>query len=170
MNKFTRPKSALPPAAGKDYSRTRMKIGSFLARGAPIAELTDQAEVDQKFISWRRWVLVTLCLGYGSAYTCRLGLSVIRTETIEAGIFTATALGSIGLAFKVAYGFGKLFNQFLIKSLACGRQQDNVSRLLPKLLDFFYTANNRFDLNHHAGTTAKRPVIHTLVLVCCPPT
>jgi OPA family sugar phosphate sensor protein UhpC-like MFS transporter len=58
-------------------------------------------------------VLVAITLGYGVAYTCRLGLSVVKKPVIDAGIFTPIDLGLIGAALFYTYALGKLVNGFL---------------------------------------------------------
>jgi len=37
--------------------------------------------------------MTAITLGYGIAYTCRLGLSVVKKPLIDGGIFTAEDLG-----------------------------------------------------------------------------
>ncbi len=58
-------------------------------------------------------VMLAITLGYGVAYTCRLGLSVVKKPLIDGGIFTADDLGLIGSGIFYGYAFGKLFNGFL---------------------------------------------------------
>jgi len=72
-----------------------------------------QAEVDRLFRRYRFAVMSSITLGYGIAYTCRLGLSVVKKPLIDGGIFTADDLGLIGSAIFYAYAFGKLVNGFL---------------------------------------------------------
>jgi len=57
--------------------------------------------------------MTSITLGYGVAYTCRIGLSVVKKPLIDGGIFTAEQLGVIGSAIFYGYAFGKLFNGFL---------------------------------------------------------
>jgi len=57
--------------------------------------------------------MTSITLGYGIAYTCRLGLSVVKKPVIDAGIFTADQLGLIGSSIFYVYAFGKLVNGFL---------------------------------------------------------
>src|SRR5512146_752518 len=52
-------------------------------------------------------------IGYGIAYMCRLGLSVVKKPMIDEGLFSAEQLGMIGSAIFYAYAFGKLVNGFL---------------------------------------------------------
>ena len=57
--------------------------------------------------------MLAITLGYGIAYTCRIGLSVVKKPLIDGGIFTANELGLIGSAIFYGYAFGKLVNGFL---------------------------------------------------------
>ncbi len=57
--------------------------------------------------------MLAITLGYGIAYTCRIGLSVVKKPLIDGEIFTADQLGVIGSAIFYGYAFGKLVNGFL---------------------------------------------------------
>ncbi len=85
----------------------------FFARGENQPRIEDPREVDRQYRRLRLSVMVTLTLGYGFAYTCRLGLSVVKKPLIDLGVFTAEELGWIGAAFLLGYGLGKVFNGFL---------------------------------------------------------
>src|SRR5258706_446886 len=71
------------------------------------------AEVDRTFRRKRLAVMLSITIGYGIAYTCRLGLSVVKKPLIDGGIFNADQLGIIGSALFYSYAFGKLVNGFL---------------------------------------------------------
>ncbi len=75
--------------------------------------LEDPREIDRLYRRYRLSVMLSITLGYGIAYTCRLGLSVVKKPLIDSGIFTANELGIIGSAIFYAYAFGKLTNGFL---------------------------------------------------------
>ncbi len=75
--------------------------------------LKDPREIDRLYRRYRLSVMLSITLGYGIAYTCRLGLSVVKKPLIDGGIFTANELGIIGSAIFYAYAFGKLTNGFL---------------------------------------------------------
>lgn len=87
--------------------------------------------------------MVSLTLGYGMAYTCRLGLSVVKKPLIDGGIFDAGELGWIGSAFFYGYGFGKLFNGFLA-------DHTNVRRFIPLGLALSAVINLFFGFNSMA--------------------
>jgi len=83
---------------------------STLATGKDAPRLEDAATIDSTYRRYRWSVIVSLTLGYGMAYTCRLGLSVVKKPLIDQGVFTADQLGTIGAAFLYGYGLGKLLN------------------------------------------------------------
>ncbi len=85
----------------------------FFATGPDRPALQDPARVDAAYRRHRAAVLVTITLSYGFLYTCRIGLSVIKQPTIDAGIFNATELGLISSALFYAYALGKFTNGFL---------------------------------------------------------
>jgi OPA family sugar phosphate sensor protein UhpC-like MFS transporter len=75
--------------------------------------IADRAEIDARFRKLRLRTIASLTFGYGMAYTCRLGMSVVKKPLIDGGVYSATELGWIGAAWKLSYGFGKLFNGFI---------------------------------------------------------
>jgi len=83
------------------------------APGPEKPPLQDRAQIDRLYRRARLSVLLSITLGYGVAYTCRLGLSVVKKPLIDGGIFTAEELGIIGSAIFYAYAFGKCVNGFL---------------------------------------------------------
>jgi OPA family sugar phosphate sensor protein UhpC-like MFS transporter len=85
----------------------------FFAAGEDKPLLHDTAQIDRLYRRHRIRVMLAITLGYGVAYTCRLGLSVVKKPLIDGGIFTAEQLGLIGSAIFYTYAFGKLFNGFL---------------------------------------------------------
>ncbi|MFC2115622.1 MFS transporter [Bacteroidota bacterium] len=85
----------------------------FFATGNDKPILNDSQEVDRIYKRNRRLIMIAITVGYGIAYTCRLGLSVVKKPLIDNGIFTAGELGDIGAALLYAYALGKLTNGFL---------------------------------------------------------
>jgi OPA family sugar phosphate sensor protein UhpC-like MFS transporter len=62
----------------------------------------------------RKWaVFLSITLGYGFYYVCRLSFSVAKKPMADAGIFDAAEMGVIGSALFFAYAFGKLANGVL---------------------------------------------------------
>lgn len=60
-------------------------------------------------------------VGYGFYYTCRLPLSVTKSQLVGAGVLDTAQLGRIGSAHKIAYAVGKLVNGFLADRVHLGR-------------------------------------------------
>jgi OPA family sugar phosphate sensor protein UhpC-like MFS transporter len=85
----------------------------FFATGPDATRLTDANEIDRRYRRYRLSIMLAITLTYGIAYTCRLGLSVVKKPLIDGGIFTAEQLGIIGSAIFYGYAFGKLVNGFL---------------------------------------------------------
>ena len=90
-----------------------MKLFQFFATGKDLPPLSDKQEIDAIYRRNRRLILLAITVGYGVAYTCRLGLSVVKKPLLDSGIFTAGDLGDIGAALFYAYALGKLTNGFL---------------------------------------------------------
>ncbi len=88
-------------------------IIEFFAAGKDKPLIRDTEHIDRLYRRHRLLIILTITIGYGIAYTCRLGLSIVKKPLIDGGIFTAEQLGLIGAALMVGYAFGKLFNGFL---------------------------------------------------------
>ena len=89
------------------------RLFRFFATGEDRPPLIDRAEIDRLYRRNRVAIMTALTLGYGVAYTCRLGLSVVKKPLIDGGIFSADELGLIGSGIFYGYAFGKLVNGFL---------------------------------------------------------
>ena len=98
-----------PPEAGG----RRLNPFRWFATGPDAEPIRDPKRVDALYRSSRLSVLVSITLGYGFLYTCRLGLSVVKKPLIDGGVFSAEDLGVIGAALFYGYAVGKLFNGFL---------------------------------------------------------
>jgi OPA family sugar phosphate sensor protein UhpC-like MFS transporter len=85
----------------------------FFATGEDRPLLGDKLEIDRLYRRNRISIMSAITIGYGIAYMCRLGLSVVKKPLIDGGIFTADDLGVIGSAIFYGYAFGKLVNGFL---------------------------------------------------------
>jgi len=88
-------------------------ILSFFASGKNKPLLEDKSKIDRLYKRHRIMIMTAITLGYGIAYMCRLGLSVVKKPLIDGGLFTADQLGTIGSSIFYAYAFGKLANGFL---------------------------------------------------------
>ena len=85
----------------------------FFAAAQEKPLIQDPQLIDRLYRRHRISIMITLTLGYGIAYMCRLGLSVVKKPLIDGGIFSADDLGVIGSAIFYGYAFGKLVNGFL---------------------------------------------------------
>jgi len=88
-------------------------ILTFFRSGPDRPALSDPAEIRRIFERLRWSVLLSLILGYGFFYTCRLGLSVAKKPMLEAGVVTVAQLGLIGSALLYVYAVGKFVNGVL---------------------------------------------------------
>src|SRR5438034_4673353 len=91
----------------------RRRLSNAFATGANKPIHGTQEEINRAFRRKRIAIMLSITLGYGIAYTCRLGLAVVKKPLIDAGIFSADQLGLIGSALFYSYAFGKLVNGFL---------------------------------------------------------
>ncbi len=89
----------------------------FFSTGQDKPVIQDPKQVDELYRKNRRCILPAITFGYGSYYTCRLALSVVKKPLIDNGIFTVTQIGTIGAAIFFGYAFGKLINGFLADHL-----------------------------------------------------
>ncbi|MGA2268299.1 MAG: MFS transporter [Bryobacteraceae bacterium] len=85
----------------------------YFASGPDKPPLRDPQQIERLYKRYRITVMTLITVGYGIAYMCRLGLSVVKKPLIDDGIFSADQLGTIGSAIFYAYAFGKLVNGFL---------------------------------------------------------
>lgn len=85
-----------------------MNLFRWFKSGENLPPLEDKPQVDQIYRRTRRSILMSVMLGYGFLYTCRLPLSVVKKPLIDSGLFDAEMLGRVGSAFAVGYAIGKL--------------------------------------------------------------
>ena len=89
------------------------KLYDLFKTGEDKPLIQDQSLV-KKLYDRRRWsVFVSITLGYGLFYVCRLSLSVAKKPMLEENILDAQQMGIMGSALFFAYAFGKFFNGFL---------------------------------------------------------
>ena len=89
------------------------KLVTFFKTGPDKPLITDQGMI-RKIYERKRWsVFISLVIGYGFFYTCRLSLSVAKKQMIDAGVVDVTELGIIGAVLLYVYAIGKFTNGFL---------------------------------------------------------
>lgn len=90
------------------------RVLRYFATGPDRPPLSDDPAVIRRVYERRRWsVMLSVTLGYGLFYVCRVNFSVVKKPLIDAGILTAQQMGFIGSAMLVTYAVGKLINGFL---------------------------------------------------------
>jgi OPA family sugar phosphate sensor protein UhpC-like MFS transporter len=92
-------------------------VANFFKTGPDAAPLTDEAEIRHKYRTRRISVFLSITLGYAMYYVIRQGFAVVKKPLLEAGVFDAMQLGSIGSVFFATYMVGKCFNGFLADRL-----------------------------------------------------
>ena len=93
-------------------------ILGFFRRSADAPQLVaDPARMRR--LQWQ--VFLTITIGYGFYYVCRLSLNVIKKPLIDGGYFEPAQLGAIGSALFFSYAFGRLINGFLVDHAHVGR-------------------------------------------------
>ncbi len=89
------------------------KLLRFFKSGPDLTQIEDKATV-RRVYERKRWsVLVTLIVGYGFYYTCRLSLSVAKKPMLDADVLSVEEMGLIGSMLFYVYAVGKLANGFL---------------------------------------------------------
>ena len=88
-------------------------VVNYFKTGPDKPLLEDPVQI-RKIYEFKRWsVFISLVIGYGFFYTCRLSLSVAKKHMIDAGIVDVNQLGIIGAVLLYVYAFGKFFNGVL---------------------------------------------------------
>ena len=104
----------LPPQRGVGLVLASRAVLKFF-RKAPLLPPRDIEDPDvRRELNHRRWaVFMSITVGYGFYYVCRLSFSVAKKPMADAGVFDAAQLGIIGSALFFAYAFGKFANGVL---------------------------------------------------------
>lgn len=89
----------------------------FFLTGPEATPLTDEAEIKRRYRRSRISVFLSITLGYAMYYVVRQGFAVVKKPLLEAGIFDALQIGSIGSVFFLTYMIGKCVNGFLADRL-----------------------------------------------------
>lgn len=88
-------------------------ISKFYKKSAPNAHSFPDENHDNELRRMKWSVFLSITVGYGFYYVCRLSFNVAKKSLADEGIFTVTELGLIGSALFFAYAFGKLANGML---------------------------------------------------------
>lgn len=89
-------------------------VQDFFRTGPEIpCTIRDPAELRRTY-ERRRWsVFLSITLGYGLFYVCRINFSVVKKPLLDAGLLDTTQMGAIGFALLIGYAIGKAVNGFL---------------------------------------------------------
>ena len=83
-------------------------------KSGPDAELIqDEETVKKVYEKKRRRMFITLVLGYGFYYLCRLSFSIAKKPMLDEGILDPMQMGIIGGVLLYVYGAGKFINGVL---------------------------------------------------------
>lgn len=117
------------------------KIIAFFKTGPDKVPLKNK-ELVKKIYNRKRWsVLISLIIGYGFFYTCRLGLSVAKKPILDAGILSVSEMGVIGSVLLYVYAVGKFVNGIL-------SDRANIKRFMSIALIFSAVVNIAFGLTN----------------------
>jgi len=84
------------------------KLADYFKTGPDRPVLADAGAI-RRIYERKRWsIFISLIVGYGFFYTCRLGLSVTKKPLIDAGVLTASELGIVGSVLLYVYAIGKM--------------------------------------------------------------
>lgn len=119
--------------------------GFFRTAPDKIIPLTDPNEIRQKYERSRWSVFLSVTIGYGIYYMCRLSLNVVKKPILDEGFLNADQMGKIGSALFITYAFGKFFNGFLADRM-------NVKRFMS--IGLFMTALCNLALGFKPGFAA----------------
>lgn len=86
---------------------------NFFKTGPDKPLIEDEELVRKIYERKRRSVFITLIIGFGLSYTCRLSLSVAKKPMLDAGVLAVDQMGLIGAALLYVYAVGKFINGFL---------------------------------------------------------
>lgn len=89
----------------------------FFLTGPDATPLTDEAEIKRRYRRNRISVFLSITLGYAMYYVVRQGFAVVKKPLLEAGVFNALQIGTIGSVFFFTYMIGKCVNGFLADRL-----------------------------------------------------
>jgi OPA family sugar phosphate sensor protein UhpC-like MFS transporter len=115
------------------------KIIMFFKTGEDKPLLNDENEINRIYKKKRWSIIISLILGYGFFYTCRLGLSVAKKPILDAGVLTVSEMGIIGSVLLYVYAVGKFTNGIL-------SDHANIKRFMSIALLFSAVINILFGL------------------------
>lgn len=88
-------------------------ILNYFKTGPDAPRLQDPSRIRKLYERYRTSVFLSVTIGYGFFYVCRLNFSVAKKEMLTEHILTADQMGFIGFVMLIVYAFGKFFNGLL---------------------------------------------------------
>jgi OPA family sugar phosphate sensor protein UhpC-like MFS transporter len=89
------------------------QLVNFFKTGPDLEVIQDEDTVKRMYKRKRWTVFITLIIGFGFFYTCRLSLSVAKKPMLDAGILDPAQMGVIGAVLLYVYAVGKFVNGIL---------------------------------------------------------
>ena len=90
------------------------RITDFFRTGSDRPPFSEDPREIRRLYERRRWsVFLSVTLGYGVFYVCRLNFAAATKPLLDEGLLSGTEIGLIGSVFFVVYAVGKLVNGFL---------------------------------------------------------
>lgn len=145
------------------------KLLDFYKTGPDKPLISKKPEAIRKKYERKRWsVFLTVTIGYGMFYICRLSLAVVKKPLIDAGIFDPAQLGTIGSALLFTYAFGRLTNGFLAdrsnikKFMSTGLMISAIINLVLGSVTLFYAFLILWGLNGWFQSMGSAPSVVSL--------
>ena len=118
-------------------------IIKFFATGKDLPLLKDEIQI-KRIYKRKRWsIFISLILGYGFFYTCRLGLSVAKKPILDAGVLSVSEMGIIGSVLLYVYAVGK-FTNGILSDRANIKRFMSIALLLSAIVNILFGLTNLF--------------------------
>lgn len=86
----------------------------YFSTGSDLPMRSVPPDVMRREYNWRRWsVFLSVTLGYGFFYLCRLSFSMAKKPMLDGGILTEEEMGAAGSIMLLVYSLGRLTNGVL---------------------------------------------------------
>lgn len=115
----------------------------FFKTGEDKPLLNDENEINRIYKKKRWSIIISLILGYGFFYTCRLGFSVAKKPILDAGVLTVSEMGIIGSVLLYVYAIGK-FTNGILSDYANIKRFMSIALLLSAVINILFGLTNIF--------------------------
>jgi len=89
------------------------KVVNYFKSGPDKEPILEENTIKKIYERKRKTMFITLVLGYGFFYLCRLSFSIAKKPMLDEGILDPTQMGIIGGVLLYVYGTGKFINGIL---------------------------------------------------------